>query len=55
MSGKGDWQRPRFVSEAQWAENWERAFGKKEVKRKTQDGAKESVLQSENAKSDCKE
>lgn len=27
-AGKGSLQRPRFISDEQWAINWERAFGK---------------------------
>lgn len=29
QAGKGDLQRPRQISDLKWAENWERAFGKK--------------------------
>jgi hypothetical protein len=29
MSGKGDGQRPRYVSDEVWFENWNKIYGKK--------------------------
>lgn len=43
MSGKGDWIRPRQISEEDWSDNWDNIFGKKQKSKKPKDPSKSTV------------